>query len=123
MTNRASSARPLPADRSRAPRAQVRRRRLARLMPAASCILACLLLTVAATVDGAAAALVLGGWLVLLLIVGLRLTAPRRAATSVKRPVLVIAALDERGDVGDAQMLPVVATAAATATLRNRPRG
>jgi hypothetical protein len=109
--------------------------------------MACLLLAAAAAVDGQAAALVLALWVGALVVLGLRLSeppgdrAPRpgperparpRPAALVpaalrlrtnRRPVLVLADLDENGDLGSSKTLPVVASEAAIAVLDSRPRG
>lgn len=97
--------------------------------------MACVLLAAAAAVDGQAAALVLALWVGLLVVVGLRLSeppaarrAPQRLAAGLlprtnRRPVLMIAELDENGDLGATRTLPVIASDAAIAVLDSRPRG
>jgi len=133
MTNPTSARRAPAADRSDTSLTRTRRLRLARALPAGIGVSACLLLAAAAAVDGQAAALVLALWVGLLVVVGLRLSeppaqasgripAPRRLRTN-RRPVLVLAELDENGDLGATQTLPVVASEAAITMLDSRPRG
>ena len=119
-----------PAGTRRAPARAVtptrdrrsQRRALARALPVGSCLAACLLLAAAAAADGRAAVLVLAVWVALLVVVGMWLTVPR-GGRAPQRPVLVIAELDEDGEVGPTHHLPLVATPAAAAVLRSRPRG
>jgi len=109
---------------------------MARLLPAAAAVSACLLLGAAAAVDGQAAALVLAVWVSALVLVGLRLSEPssRRAASAgrlastrrlraARRPVLMLAELDENGGLGATRTLPVVGSEAAIAVLDARPHG
>ena len=142
MTNPTSARRAPAAARSDTSLARARRRRLARAIPAGVGLMACLLLAVAAAADGQAAAVVLALWVGVLVVLGLRLSEPpatrsvrasrpRPAALvpaslrirSNRRPVLVLAELDEHGDLGSTQTLPVVASDAAIAVLDSRPRG
>ena len=142
MTNPASARRAPAADRPTASLTRSRRRRIARAIPAGVAVMACLLLAAAAAADGQAAALVLALWVALLVVVGLRLSEPpasrpKRAARprpaalvpaalrlrTNRRPVLVLAELDENGGLGSTQTLPVVASEAAIAVLDSRPRG
>jgi hypothetical protein len=109
---------------------------LARALPAGVALAACLLLAAAAAVDGQAAALVLALWVGVLVVVGLRMSEPpaRKARSSARasagrrlrtnrRPVLVLANLDENGDLGSTRTLPVVVSEASIAILDSRPRG
>src|SRR5215218_6162019 len=131
MTNPTGARRAPAADRLTASRTRFRDRSLARVLPAGVAIVACLLLAAAAAVDGQAAALVLALWVGLLVVVGLRLSEPpaaSRKATALRlrasrRPVLVLAELDENGGLGSTRTLPVVASDAAIAVLDSRPRG
>ena len=142
MTNPTSARRAPAADHPDTSLIRARRRRIARAIPAGVGLAACLLLAAAAAVDGQAAAVVLALWVGVLVIVGLRLSeppakrparAPRpRPAALVpaglrlrtnRRPVLVLADLDENGDLGSTRTLPVVASEAAIAMLDSRPRG
>jgi hypothetical protein len=129
MTNPTSARRAPAAERTNTFRSRARRRRVARALPVGGAIIACLLLAAAAAVDGQAAALVLALWVGLLVVVGLRMSEPpahRPAALRLRtsrRPVLVIAELDENGGLGSTRTLPVVASDAAIATLDSRPRG
>ncbi len=135
MTNPTSARRAPAADRPTASRTR-NRRRIARALPAGIGLLACLLLVAAAAADGQAAAVVLALWVGILVVVGLRLSEPpaarRQAArtptgllrlTGNRRPVLVLADLDEHGDLGSTRTLPVVASDVAIAVLDSRPRG
>jgi uncharacterized protein (DUF58 family) len=142
MTNPTSARRAPAAARSDTSLSRARRRRLARALPAGVALIACLLLAAAAAVDGQGAAVVLALWVGVLVVVGLRLSEPpaRRPARvsrprpsalvpaglrlrTNRRPVLVLAELDEHGDLGSTQTLPVVASEAAIAVLDSRPRG
>ena len=141
MTNPTSARRAPAVDRLTTSRTRSRRRRIARALPAGIGVMACLFLAAAAAVDGQAAALVLALWVGVLVIVGLRLSEPpaARPSRSVRpgpailptalrlrtnrRPVLVLADLDENGGLGSTQTLPVVASEAAIAVLDSRPRG
>jgi len=132
MTNPTRARRAPAADRPDTLRSRSRRRlRLARALPVGAAAIACLLLAAAAAVDGQAAALVLALWVGLLVVVGLRLSEPpaaSRKATALRlrasrRPVLVLAELDENGGLGSTRTLPVVASDAAIAVLDSRPRG
>jgi uncharacterized protein (DUF58 family) len=142
MTNPTSARRAPAAARSDTSLNRARRRRLARAIPAGVGLIACLLLAAAAAVDGQAAAVVLALWVGVLVVVGLRLSEPPaarparasrpRPAALVpaslrlrtnRRPVLVLAELDEHGGLGSTQTLPVVASEAAIAVLDSRPRG
>jgi len=139
MTNPTSARRAPAADRPDTSRTRARRRRLARALPAGIGLAACLLLAAAAAVDGQAAALVLALWVGTLVVVGLRLSEPparkarpARPAARVpaglrlrtnRRPVLVLAELDENGDLGSTRTLPVVVSEASIAILDSRPRG
>jgi hypothetical protein len=142
MTNPTSASRAPAAARSDTSLSRARRRRLARAIPAGVGLMACLLLAVAAAADGQAAAVVLALWVGVLVVLGLRLSEPpakRPARVSRprpsalmpaglrlrtnRRPVLVLAELDEHGDLGSTQTLPVVASEAAIAVLDSRPRG
>jgi len=143
MTHRTSARRAPAADRLHTSRTRTRRSRLARALPAGVAAAACLLLAAAAAVDGQAAALVLALWVGVLIVVGLRLSEPparptRRHGAAARgparvpaalrlrtnrRPVLVLAELDENGDLGSTQTIPVVASDAAIAVLDSRPRG
>jgi hypothetical protein len=134
MINPTSARRAPAAERPTASRTRTRLR-IARAIPAAIGLLACLLLATAAAADGQAAAVVLALWVGILVVVGLRLSEPpesRRPAPKMpaalrlrtnRRPVLVIAELDENGDLGQTRTLPVVASEAAIAVLDSRPRG
>ena len=134
MTNPTSARRAPAADRDKTPLSSAERRRIyARVLPAGAALIACLLLAAAAAVDGQAAALVLALWVGVLVIVGIRLSEPaarKRPAVRVarrlraaRRPVLVLADLDELGRLGASRTLPVVASDAAIAVLDARPRG
>jgi hypothetical protein len=135
MTNPTSARRAPAADRPDTSLTRDRRRRAARALPAGAAVMACVLLAAAAAVDGQAAALVLALWVGLLVVVGLRLSEPPTARRGVqragaglrlrtnRRPVLVIAELDENGDLGSSRTLPVIASDAAIAVLDSRPRG
>jgi hypothetical protein len=142
MTNPTSARRAPAADRADTSLIRARRRRIARAIPAGVGLAACLLLAAAAAADGQAAAAVLALWVGVLVIVGLRLSEPpanrparasrpRPAALGPaglrlrtnRRPVLVLADLDENGDLGSTRTLPVVASEAAIAVLDSRPRG
>src|SRR4051794_19085117 len=145
MTNPTSARRAPAAARSDMSLSRARRRRLARALPAGIALIACLLLAAAAAVDGQAAAVVLALWVGVLVVLGLRLSEPpaRRPARpsrpsrplpsalmpaglrlrTNRRPVLVLAELDEHGDLGPTQTFPVVASDAAIAVLDSRPRG
>jgi len=144
MTNPTSARRAPAADRADTSLIRARRRRIARAIPAGVGLAACLLLAAAAAADGQAAAAVLALWVGVLVIVGLRLSEPPanrparasrprpRPAALVpaglrlrtnRRPVLVLADLDENGDLGSTRTLPVVASEAAIAVLDSRPRG
>ena len=139
MTNPTSARRAPAADRPETSRTGKRRGRLARALPAGTVLAACLLLAAAAAVDGQAAALVLAVWVGILVVVGLRLSEPparkqrpARAAARVpaglrlrtnRRPVLVLAELDENGGLGSTRTLPVVVSEASIAILDARPRG
>jgi len=141
MTNPTSARRAPAADRPETSLIR-RRRRLARAIPAGVGLAACLLLAAAAAADGQAAPVVLALWVGVLVVVGLRLSEPpanRPARASRarphalvpaglrlrtnRRPVLVLAELDEHGDLGSTRTLPVVASEAAIAVLDSRPRG
>ena len=134
MTNPTSARRATAADRHPAAQTTSRRRILARVLPAGVALVACLLLAAAAAADGQAAALVLALWVAVLVIVGIRLSEPAKPSKAsristtlrmraARRPVLVLAELDECGRVGPARTLPVVASDAAIAVLDARPRG
>ena len=135
MTNPTSARRAPAVDRPTASRNRSRNLRIARALPAGVGVMACLLLAGAAAVDGQAAAMVLALWVGMLVIVGLRLSEPSarkgqgsRIPTSLRlranrRPVLVLAHLDENGGLGATRTLPVVASEAAIAVLDSRPRG
>jgi hypothetical protein len=137
MTNPTSARRAAAAEQTTTSRTRTRRRNLARLLPAGIGIGACLLLVAAAAVDGQAAALVLAVWVAILVVLGLRLSEPpvKRSALPAarvpaalrlrtnRRPVLVLADLDENGGLGSSRTLPVVASEAAIAVLDSRPRG
>ena len=135
MTNPTRARRASAADLPTASRSPFRHRRIARALPAGVAIAACLLLAAAAAVDGQAAALVLALWVGLLVVVGLRLSEPpavRRASPRMpvpgrlrhnRRPVLVLAELDENGGLGATRTLPVVLSDASIAMLDSRPRG
>ena len=142
MTNPTRARRAPAADGADTSLIRARRRRIARAIPAGVGLAACLLLAAAAAVDGQAAAAVLALWVGVLVIVGLRLSEPPanrparasrpRPAALVpaglrlrtnRRPVLVLADLDENGDLGSTRTLPVVASEAAIAVLDSRPRG
>jgi hypothetical protein len=135
MTNPTSARRAPAADRDSAARHDAERRRiLARVIPAGTALIACLLLAAAAAVDGRAAALVLALWVGVLVIAGIRLSEPAasrrkpRVSTTLRmraarRPVLMLAELDEQGQIGATRTLPVVASDAAIAVLDSRPRG
>src|SRR4051812_34480216 len=118
MTNPTSASRAPAAARSDTSLSRARRRRLVRAIPAGVGLMACLLLAAAAAVDGQAAAVVLALWVGVLVVVGLRLSEPpaSRPARPVRprpsalvpaglrlrtnrRPVLVLAELDEHGDL------------------------
>lgn len=111
------------------------RRALARVLPAGTALVACLVLGAAAAVDGQVAALVLALWVGVLVVAGLRLSAPavrrrsdRRASASrrmhaARCPVLILADLNEAGEIGASRTLPVIASDAAIAVLDARPRG
>jgi hypothetical protein len=142
MTNPTRARRAPAADRADTSLIRARRRRIARAIPAGVGLAACLLLAAAAAADGQAAAAVLALWVGVLVIVGLRLSEPPanrparasrpRPAALVpaglrlrtnRRPVLVLAELDENGDLGSTRTLPVVASEASIAVLDSRPRG
>jgi hypothetical protein len=137
MTNPTSARRAPAADRPDTSLARSRRRRIVRAIPAGIGVMACLLLAAAAAVDGQVAALVLALWVGALVIVGLRLSEPPAARQAHargrvpaalrlrtnRRPVLVLAELDEHGDLGPTRTLPVVASDAAIAVLDSRPTG
>jgi hypothetical protein len=95
---------------------------MARLLPVGVCLGACVLLVAAASVDGGVAVLVLAVWVALLVVVGLRLTSPG-VETPAPRPELLLAELDEDGEIGEVMTLPVVATPSAAYALHARPRG
>src|SRR3954454_7532746 len=139
MTNPTSARRAPAAARSDMSLSRARRRRLARALPAGVALIACLLLAAAAAVDGQAAAVVLALWVAVLVVVGLRLSEPPARVSSRprpsalvpaalrlrtnRRPVLMLAELDEHGGLGSTRTLPVVASEAAIAVLDSRPRG
>ena len=134
MTNPTSARRAPAADRNTDVLSAAERRRvLARVLPAGAALIVCLLLAAAAAVDGQAAALVLALWVGVLVIAGIRLSEPsarpRRPFAGklrlrpARRPILVLADLDEAGQIGTTRSLPVVASANAIAVLDARPRG
>jgi hypothetical protein len=104
------------------PRRRTRRRTIARLLPVGVSLVACVLLATAAAASGAVAVVVLAAWVALLVMVGLRLTATEVEAAA-PRPELLLAELDEDGEIGDVTALPVVATPSAAYALHARPRG
>ena len=136
MTNPTSARRAPAVDSPHTSRTRSRRSTLARMLPAGAALAACLLLAAAAAVDGQAAALVLALWVGILVVVGLRMSEPplRKARSSARvsaglrlrtnrRPVLVLADLDENGGLGSTRTLPVVLSEASIAILDSRPRG
>jgi hypothetical protein len=128
MSNPASARRAPAPDHSLSRTSSPPRRRLARALPAGTALAACLLLGAAAAVDGRAAALVLAVWVAALVVVGMRLSEPRRrsapaAPRIVRRPVLMLAEMTEDGAIGATRTLPVVASAEAIAVLDSRPHG
>jgi hypothetical protein len=136
VTNPTSARRAAAADLQDTMPARERRRVLARVLPAGALLIACLLLATAAAVDGRAAAMVLALWVGVLVCLGIRLSEPvaakARAASrarvslrlrAARRPVLVLAELDELGELGASRTLPIVASDAAIAVLDARPRG
>ena len=123
MTNPASTHRAPTRAASSTKRARSQRRTLATALPVGSCLAACVLLAAAAAVDGRAAALVLAVWVALLVVAGMWMTFPSRGSRAPQRPMLVLADLDEDGEVGDPRHLPLVATPAAAHVIRARPRG
>ena len=122
MTNPAGTDRAPARTTTRTTHTRAQHRALARALPVGSCLAACLLLAAAAAVDGRGAALVLAVWVALLVVVGMWMTVPR-SGRAPQRPILVIAALDEDGDLGPTRRQPHVATPAAASVLRSRPRG
>ena len=122
MTNPASTRNAPSGDRTTMPRRRTRRRKIARMLPIGVSLVACLLLATAAAADGAVAVLVLAAWVAVLVMVGLRLTAADVEAPA-PRPELLLAELDEDGEIGEVSALPVVATPSAAYVLHARPRG
>jgi hypothetical protein len=126
MTNRASTPRTPAADASTALRSTARNRNFRRVFPAGIGLVACVLLGAGAATGGQAAALVLAVWVALLIVVGVWLSKPagvRSSRLASRLPVLVLAELDEDGQVGASRTLRVVASPAAIAVLDSRPRG
>jgi hypothetical protein len=121
MTNPASTRRVPARTGVTTPHTRIRRSRLARLLPIGVCLIACILLGASAAVEGQGAALVLVLWVAVLVGAGMWLTVPR--GRRLPEPVLVLADLDGDGELIDERRVRVVATPAAMATLRARPRG
>ena len=111
-----------------------RRRGARRALFAATGLIAFLLLAVAVAAEGQPAVLILAAWAGVLVVAGLRLSAlvpvsggkPLRATRrlrAARRPVLILAELNERGELGASRTLPIVDSDAAIAVLDARPRG
>ena len=122
MTNPGSTTRAPARAGAQTDAARAQRRRMARALPLGSALAACLLLGAAAAVDGGAAILVLAGWVVLLAVAGVWLTTPRDDRPA-GLPELVLADIDEDGELGEARHVRLLQSPAAALVLSTRPRG